>query len=91
MAGKGGMEDHFERMLGLGGGPVSALDRKAKASAPAFMPSAAFTGRRPGYVFKRGAQGVGYYEDFLEQRKVRAQGREQQQQQHSWLRGTEPS
>ena len=28
-----------------------------------FTPSAAFAGARPGYVFKRGEQGVGYYRD----------------------------
>lgn len=33
------------------------------AAAAAFMPAAAFAGAKPGYVFKMGAQGVGYYAD----------------------------
>jgi hypothetical protein len=28
-----------------------------------FMPSCAFTGARPGYVYKRGSCGLGYYRD----------------------------
>jgi hypothetical protein len=34
-----------------------------KAADAEFVPSAAFTGARPGYVFTTGARGVGYYRD----------------------------
>lgn len=34
-------------------------------AAPAFVPSAAFSGARPGYFFTTGAQGTGYYRDPL--------------------------
>jgi len=30
---------------------------------PPFTPSATFTGARPGFVFKKGSSGVGYYRD----------------------------
>ncbi len=32
-----------------------------------FLPSPTFQGSRPGYVFKRGPYGVGYYLDPLQQ------------------------
>ena len=28
-----------------------------------YIPSSSFTGRKPGYVFKNGIQGIGYYKD----------------------------
>ena len=40
--------------------PQTQSDREKAA---AFQPAAKFTGRRAGFVFKKGEQGVGYYED----------------------------
>jgi ribosome biogenesis protein BMS1 len=42
---------------------TSALEGGPGAAAAAFTPSAAFAGARPGFVFQRGAEGVGYYRD----------------------------
>ena len=36
---------------------------KAAAELTPFLPSDRFTGGRDGYVFKRGAKGLGYYMD----------------------------
>ena len=36
-----------------------------------FISSPSFTGRKPGYVFKRGDQGQGYYRDELEMLKLK--------------------
>jgi beta-catenin-like protein 1 len=35
-----------------------------------FIPSKRFAGARPGYVFKNGDQGVGYYPDIVQQRQA---------------------
>jgi hypothetical protein len=35
-----------------------------------FIPSKSYTGSKPGYVFKRGSQGVGYYIDALLQMQM---------------------
>ncbi|KAK9819918.1 hypothetical protein WJX72_003950 [[Myrmecia] bisecta] len=44
--------------------PVAAAAATAAfASNEPFQPSAAFTGRRPGYVFTMGQKGLGYYKD----------------------------
>lgn len=37
---------------------------------PFFVPSKSFRGARPGYVFKKGRQGLGYYLDALEQKRL---------------------
>jgi hypothetical protein len=46
----------------------SAIERMtvqtAHGPATEFIPSAEFTGARPGYVFKRGSGGMGYYTDL---------------------------
>jgi hypothetical protein len=42
---------------------AAAAAATVAAAAAAFMPAAAFAGAKPGYVFKMGAQGVGYYAD----------------------------
>ena len=34
-----------------------------------YNPSSSFTGRKPGYVFKAGLQGLGYYRDQIEMDK----------------------
>ena len=31
-----------------------------------YVPSETFTGRKPGYIFTRGEQGLGYYRDKIE-------------------------
>jgi pre-mRNA-splicing factor SYF1 len=43
---------------------ASAVDKKEMLAE--YMPSKTFTGARPGFVFKLGAQGVGYYKDLNE-------------------------
>lgn len=44
--------------------PAAALDASvAAATGPSFVPAQAFSGPRPGYVFKQGGQGLGYYQD----------------------------
>lgn len=42
--------------------------------AVAFVPSKAFTGARPGYAFKKGSQGLGYYLDPVQQLQQQQQG-----------------
>tara|TARA_Y100001970_G_C13514906_1_gene500175 strand:+ start:172 stop:435 length:264 start_codon:yes stop_codon:yes gene_type:complete len=36
-----------------------------------YIPSSSFTGRKPGYVFKNGIQGIGYYKDKIEMEKLK--------------------
>ena len=36
-----------------------------------FIPSERFTGRKPGYIFTRGEQGLGYYKDEIEMEKLK--------------------
>eukprot|EP00242_Pyramimonas_sp_CCMP2087_P011677 CAMPEP_0198198424 /NCGR_PEP_ID=MMETSP1445-20131203/1901_1 /TAXON_ID=36898 /ORGANISM="Pyramimonas sp., Strain CCMP2087" /LENGTH=584 /DNA_ID=CAMNT_0043867989 /DNA_START=217 /DNA_END=1968 /DNA_ORIENTATION=+ len=43
-----------------------------------FIPSNTFTGARPGYVFKKGLSGVGFYPDKIEQDKIAKQQPTQQ-------------
>ena len=72
-----GGEDQVLPLIGKGH-PPSMQQRLAKAKAAgffeavstsasglAFMPSKNFSGARPGYVFKKGALGLGYYRDHL--------------------------
>lgn len=47
-----------------------------------FVPSKAFTGARPGYAFKKGRQGLGYYLDAVQQRKEEQQRQQGAQAQH---------
>lgn len=35
-----------------------------------YIPSNSFTGRKPGYIFTRGGQGLGYYKDEIEMEKL---------------------
>ena len=49
-------------------GPLSATDartdrqsRQAQQPLPAFVKAKAFSGPKPGYAFKKGSKGVGYY------------------------------
>jgi hypothetical protein len=50
------MDSHFDEML-RGDGPSSA------GRVSEYIPSRHFAGARPGYVFKNGNKGVGYYLD----------------------------
>ena len=36
-----------------------------------YIPSSSFTGRKPGYVFKNGIKGLGYYRDEVEMDKLK--------------------
>ena len=36
-----------------------------------YVPSETFTGRKPGYIFTRGEQGLGYYKDEIEMEKLK--------------------
>tara|TARA_B100000941_G_C28480866_1_gene542060 strand:- start:961 stop:1221 length:261 start_codon:yes stop_codon:yes gene_type:complete len=36
-----------------------------------YVPSETFTGRKPGYIFTRGEQGLGYYRDEVEIQKFK--------------------
>ena len=36
-----------------------------------YIPSNSFTGRKPGYVFKTDEQGLGYYKDAIEMKKLK--------------------
>jgi len=47
----------------LGTQTKAAADKKVKDQSQAFLPAKSFQGARPGYVFKKGAQGIGYYVD----------------------------
>mmetsp|Transcript_70984 Transcript_70984/g.132785 ORF Transcript_70984/g.132785 Transcript_70984/m.132785 type:complete len:222 (-) Transcript_70984:99-764(-) len=42
----------------------AAAQTRGKDSSQAFVPSKSFQGARPGYAFKKGAQGLGYYLDM---------------------------
>ncbi|KAL4441441.1 hypothetical protein ABPG77_001945 [Micractinium sp. CCAP 211/92] len=50
------------------------------APQPAFVRSKAFQGARPGYVFKKGPQGVGYYLDGAEAVKAAKAAKQRQKQ-----------
>ena len=43
--------------------PEAQCADEAAIAREGFLPSARFTGSRPGYAFKRGPHGVGYYVD----------------------------
>ena len=49
---------------GYGKREFAATDASLK-----FDPREEFAGRRPGFVFRMGGQGLGYYEDAYQQRK----------------------
>ena len=50
----------------LANGDLQQLDGSvvARVPEPGFMPAESFVGSRPGYVFKAGLDGVGYYPDY---------------------------
>ena len=65
---------------------MKSLRESAPAPAPVAAPpaasfeaSAAFAGPRPGFAFKRGAHGVGYYEDAASAPKATGQSMSQEQ------------
>ncbi len=49
------LQDAVDRMVGTSEGEAAG----AGPSVPAFLPSLAFAGAKPGYLFSRGPQGVG--------------------------------
>jgi len=49
---------------------TSAVAGDLSSPSSNFQPASAFGGARPGFVFKLGWQGLGYYADKLEQRKL---------------------
>lgn len=58
---------------------VEAAERRKLAEAAlddrmVFVPSTRFAGRRPGYVFQMGPQGLGYYPDALDALQARESG-----------------
>eukprot|EP00445_Apocalathium_hangoei_P005237 CAMPEP_0203863546 /NCGR_PEP_ID=MMETSP0359-20131031/14232_1 /ASSEMBLY_ACC=CAM_ASM_000338 /TAXON_ID=268821 /ORGANISM="Scrippsiella Hangoei, Strain SHTV-5" /LENGTH=164 /DNA_ID=CAMNT_0050781113 /DNA_START=67 /DNA_END=561 /DNA_ORIENTATION=+ len=55
--------------LGLGSTGLPALE---PPSPSAFQPSAKFAGARPGYAFKLGRNGLGYYADKMQLGKLEA-------------------
>jgi hypothetical protein len=46
-------------------------DKQDKDNNQDYIPSNSFTGRKPGYVFTRGEQGLGYYKDEIEMEKLK--------------------
>ena len=46
-------------------------DKQDKDNNQVNIPSNSFTGRKPGYVFTRGDQGLGYYKDEIEMEKLK--------------------
>ena len=61
---------------------AAAMARMESAAVVAgFIPSSSFTGVRPGYVFKKGISGVGYYPDKIEQDKLANKASQQPAQQ----------
>jgi hypothetical protein len=57
-----GLSDHCKPTFGLTS-TFAGQRQWERPSAPAFLPSPSFAGARPGYVFKAGHLGVGYYLD----------------------------
>jgi len=48
----------------------SSSSSSSSEERPAFMASPRFDGQRPGYVFKKGAKGLGFYQDAREMKKL---------------------
>ena len=57
------MDDHFEQML--------APSTAAANSQPKFMPTESFEGSRFGFMFKKGAMGLGYYYDHIQKQPTK--------------------
>lgn len=55
--------------LGGQGAAAAAAAAAAAEAQPAFVPSRAWGGERPGYAFKKGLQGQGYYLDAVQQQR----------------------
>ena len=54
------MDDHFDRMLAPDVGSSNGSQRR-------FIRAEKFEGRKVGYAFKMGSQGIGYYHDPVQQ------------------------
>lgn len=48
---------------------TTAAELAASVSGPAFFPAPKFAGAKPGYVFKKGPRGLGYYLDPVQQQR----------------------
>ena len=59
----GTMDDHFEQML--------APSTAAAYNQPKYIPSEAFEGSKFGFVFKKGAKGLGYYYDHIQKQPTK--------------------
>jgi hypothetical protein len=57
------MDDHFEQML--------APSTAAALNQSKYIPVNAFEGRKLGFVFKKGAKGLGYYSDHTQKLPVK--------------------
>jgi U3 small nucleolar RNA-associated protein 14 len=73
-----------QQQLGVGG----AAEQPSSSQPAAFLASTAWQGPKPGYVFKKDKQGVGYYLDKQQQQqqgRKKGKGKSQQQQQQQVL------
>lgn len=59
----GKMDDHFESML-----------QPSSAAAPKFISAEIFAGKKFGFVFKKGAKGLGYYYDHVQKQPTKIDG-----------------
>lgn len=57
------MDDHFEQML--------APSTAAALNQSKYIPVSVFEGRKLGFVFKKGAKGLGYYSDHTQKLPVK--------------------
>ncbi len=60
------MDDHFSKILEVNGSKSFETNAFASKALGHFIPELKFTGKRPGYAFKRGEQGLGYYYDSVQ-------------------------
>ena len=58
------MDDHFEQMLAPSTAGAYNLQK--------YIPTAAFEGNKFGFVFKKGAKGLGYYYDHIQKQPTKA-------------------
>merc|ERR1712003_596424 len=54
-----------------------------------FEPAASYQGTRPGYVFKMGARGLGYYRDRVQEEKVKEEKKEEKTEKTEKVEKTE--
>ena len=59
------MDDHFEQML--------APSTAAAYNQPKFTPTESFEGSKFGFIFKKGAKGLGYYYDHIQKQPMKVE------------------